>query len=402
MKVALVLLWPLREFYSQELDEMGRIEENWERIVCQKEDVEDRLAKALNDVNITSVLVHLTNAHRVKTHVHRFGHMVIEVPNEVSINVPHFSYNLSITLFRYLCENHFDAIFAVSSYYLNAFLPDLFDLLSLYCRIWHVPLVSHFAGGSHEFLIPLRKEIKKQAIRSSARIICGSLSEVDVLSRIFGVDMAKIVYMLNPVDIGVFSEMSKEFAANKLNKELNKRYILFVGQLVKQKGVYDLIYVFQKLTEKYPEAQLLFVGYGPEKGKMTKLIHNLGIEDSVSFEGLVFHDILRYYYNLADAFVLPSYSEGLSNVVLESVACNVPTVATTVGGIPDILTDDVGLLVHPGDRLALYKNIEKVLDGTFKVNQEKRRILIEQFSLEHVEKNLREIFSEVVGHISAT
>ena len=72
MKVALVLLWPLREFYSQDLHEMGNIEENWERIVSQKEDVGDRLAKALNDVDITSVRVHLL-MHSITMRVHNLG-----------------------------------------------------------------------------------------------------------------------------------------------------------------------------------------------------------------------------------------------------------------------------------------------------------------------------------------
>ena len=126
-----------------------------------------------------------------------------------------------------------------------------------------------------------------------------------------------------------------------------------VGRLVRVKGVEILLHAAQRLCASNPGLRVLIVGDGPEAGSLRALSQALGLDPCVQFTGFR-TDVLDLVASM-DALVLSSYSEGVPMVILEAMAMGIPIVATSVGGIPEILTDgDTALLVPSGraDKLA--------------------------------------------------
>jgi glycosyltransferase involved in cell wall biosynthesis len=138
--------------------------------------------------------------------------------------------------------------------------------------------------------------------------------------------------------------------------------LLTVGRLSREKGQSDLIQALSLLrkTNGAGELRLVIVGDGPEKQRLKEAAERYGVAESVCFVG---HQLdVTSYYSMADVLVLPSHSEGSPNVLLEAMAAGLPIIATDVGGIPEIVTNErEGLLVEKNNPVALARAITRVL-----------------------------------------
>lgn len=123
-----------------------------------------------------------------------------------------------------------------------------------------------------------------------------------------------------------------------------------------------LLRAFQRVTQRWPEAQLLLVGRGPEEARLKALASALGISARVHFEGE--QADVAPALALMDLYVQASVAEGMSNSVLEAMATGLPVVATSVGGTPEIVADgETGLLVPPRVPGALADAMLKLLEN---------------------------------------
>jgi glycosyltransferase involved in cell wall biosynthesis len=130
--------------------------------------------------------------------------------------------------------------------------------------------------------------------------------------------------------------------------------LVYVGNLLKTKGCYDLLESFAQLRQQRLEAMLVYVGSGSAGlAYMQARADALGIRDAVQWVGTQPHEQVSLWMGAADVVVLPSYNEGVPNVLLEAMACGRPIVATRVGGIAEVVPEFAGLLVTPGDIPAL-------------------------------------------------
>jgi glycosyltransferase involved in cell wall biosynthesis len=103
-----------------------------------------------------------------------------------------------------------------------------------------------------------------------------------------------------------------------------------------------------------PDATLLIVGSGPERGSLEKLAERLGVKDRVRFLGVLDQKMLREIYNGADALILASSREGWANVLLESMACGTPVLASAVWGTPEVVAaPEAGLLLKNRDAASI-------------------------------------------------
>lgn len=138
--------------------------------------------------------------------------------------------------------------------------------------------------------------------------------------------------------------------------------ILFVGNLVRGKGVDELLDAFAAVHSRHPAARLIIVGDGPRRTVLAARAAAKGIGDRVELRGRIPHRELPAVMARASMLVLPSYSEGTPRVILEAMAMQLPVVATSVGGIPDMVADGrSGLLVPAGSITRLAAAIERVL-----------------------------------------
>ena len=138
--------------------------------------------------------------------------------------------------------------------------------------------------------------------------------------------------------------------------------VLFLGILGKRKGIYDLLESWPTILKSVPQARLLIGGNGEleqAKAKAEALMLNDGA--SVQFLGWIDGERKIELLKNVDAFVLPSYNEGLPMSVLEAMSWSKPVVTTRVGGIPELITDGVdGLLIEAGDQQALSNTLIKL------------------------------------------
>lgn len=130
---------------------------------------------------------------------------------------------------------------------------------------------------------------------------------------------------------------------------LDKTLILSVGRLIPVKGFDLLIQALKILTNEFHEKNLylVIVGEGTLRNELEKLTSSLNLKNKVSLVGAVSHKELYLWYNASDLFCLPSSREGWPNVLLESLICGKPVVATEVCGIPEIIQSDrIGILTE--------------------------------------------------------
>ncbi|MBN2321713.1 MAG: glycosyltransferase family 4 protein [Acidobacteria bacterium] len=157
----------------------------------------------------------------------------------------------------------------------------------------------------------------------------------------------KIHVIPNGVDSKKFHPIPQTEARKALGLPIEKKIILSVGGLVELKGFDILIRAMRILRDVHERQDLYLViaGYGKEQSRLEKLIRSMNLTASVRLVGVMPHQKLFQLYSAADLFCLASSREGWPNVILESLACGTPVIATNVGGIPEIIRSDrVGLL----------------------------------------------------------
>lgn len=159
----------------------------------------------------------------------------------------------------------------------------------------------------------------------------------------------------NSVDINKFS--NKENTSFKDEYRISdKPVVLFIGNLIKRKNVESLIEAKKIANSDY---YLVIVGDGPLFKKLKKKVDDENVRD-VIFTGS--RDDVENIIPSADVLVLPSFSESFGLVLIEALACGKPVIGSDVGGITEIINDDVGLLIDPNKVSSIARAIDKVVN----------------------------------------
>ena len=170
--------------------------------------------------------------------------------------------------------------------------------------------------------------------------------------------------------------------------------LLSVGRLSQEKGHADLLHALAQMRAAQGSAfqsRLVIVGDGPERNSLQRLCSELELDEVVRFAG--FQADVRPYYAVADVFVLPSHSEGSPNVLLEAMAAGVPMVATAVGGLPEVLSNEVNALLVPKQNITELANaITRLLE-----EQALRQRLIEAGHEVVAQHDPRSYFRSIAG-----
>ncbi len=203
--------------------------------------------------------------------------------------------------------------------------------------------------------------IRWAARQASASIgVCAALLEP---LRHWQINEAKLHVLRNGVDLVRFAPYPQEIARAELGIT-GAPVILSVGHLIERKGHHLVIKAMAHLRQHYPEATLLVVGEGTERGVLADLVTGLGLSHCVQLVGAVPNVELARWYSAADALVLASSREGWANVLLEAMACGTPVVATNIWGTPEVVQPGSGgVLVEQRDARSLAQGLCKLLDS---------------------------------------
>ena len=179
-----------------------------------------------------------------------------------------------------------------------------------------------------------------------------------------GASPEKVGVIRNGRDVDLFvGGSASEDLYQSLGLEKKQTIVGTVGRLVERKGHYDLLDAWAEITKKYPDAQLLLVGDGPEREGLESRAKELNCVDSVVFAGQ--RDDVPDLLDAMDIFVFPSHYEGLPGALIEAMIAGLPIVATPVDGNAElIINEETGLFVPPRDAEAISDRVKKLLEDT--------------------------------------
>ncbi|MBE6589654.1 MAG: glycosyltransferase family 4 protein [Ruminococcaceae bacterium] len=164
-----------------------------------------------------------------------------------------------------------------------------------------------------------------------------------------------VCYIPNPFDLAKL-----ERAGIKAELPLRKE-LVFVGWVIKTKGIEELLEAWECVKDTYPEWKLRIIG--PYAEDYYKELSSRFSFDRVIFDGEKKHDEAMTLLAGAEGFILPSYTEGFPNAVLEAMALEKPIIATNVGAIPDMLENGCGIVIPAKDTEALKEALEHLLSN---------------------------------------
>lgn len=211
--------------------------------------------------------------------------------------------------------------------------------------------------------------------------------------------------ILNAVDP---SELPRDEDGQSVRHRLNipdsKTLVGSFGRLSPEKGHDVLISAFSNVVQILPDLRLLIVGSGPSKSDLVGQAESLGIKDKVLFEP--HSENIGNYYDAIDVFVLPSRSEGLPNVVLESMSQGKPVVATDVGAIREIIDDNKsGWIVPSDDADAMSDSLVRILadkERMSTIGELSRKSLIPKFCPDVRAMKMMQVYASVLDDATSS
>ena len=240
------------------------------------------------------------------------------------------------------------------------------DAASYLSRYLNVPAVGAAIGGDVN-IVPYYSSSLFRHYNKLINRLNGVVANGQGLSdKIFAECNRECAVLQGAVDLDVFQPARAKFEMReKLRFHPDAPVLLFAGNLIKNKGVYELLEAFAEARQAVPALQLKICGHGVERPGMEEKIKELRITDSAEMIGTVPPGEMHILMQASDIFVLPTYHEGLPNAVMEAMACGLPVIASAVGGLPDALNDSAGaILIEP-------RNIEKLSAAVLKISRDK-------------------------------
>jgi teichuronic acid biosynthesis glycosyltransferase TuaC len=205
-----------------------------------------------------------------------------------------------------------------------------------------------------------------------------------------GVDAERITPLRNGVDLQRFQPVDREAVRKALG--MTEFTLLSVGLLEARKGHDVIIQAMPQLTD----VKLLIAGSGPDRRKLEELAQQLGVANRVTFLGPVPQTELRNYYGAADALVLASSREGWANVLLESMACGTPVIASNVWGTPEVVASpDAGVLMSERTPQGVADAVQ-ALRAHYPDHTATRRYA-EKFSWDDTTQGQIDLFEKIIG-----
>lgn len=272
-------------------------------------------------------------------------------------------------------------------------------MMVLIASIFSVKTILAPRGG------PLEHEIKrsrvfrsfvKLVLRRSSFVICQGIFWRDLFSSIEPSNPKKYVSIPNWIDLDNYSYIDKRNITNAHRKDDKAVMILFMGWVQSDKGVFDLYSALSEEALKNKRLHIAILGDGPAREELiisSKKRNNPN--HTYEFPGWVHGTLKANYLAKADIFILPSYSEGMPNSLMEAMASGIPTIATDVGAVKDLIgNNENGLVIKVGDVKGISNAILYFINETSeteRIIKSARQIILNNHSLDIALKKMKVI-----------
>jgi len=202
--------------------------------------------------------------------------------------------------------------------------------------------LTRLAMDRAEFVVTKSEHLREQAIR-------------------MGINPCKVRTVLNGCDSRTFHLASRREARTQLAVDERAELLLFVGRLDPAKGIVELLDAFVSLANRLPNLRLAYVGDGPGGKLLRRKAKDSGLESRIILADACSSQQVAQWLAASNVLALPSYAEGCPNVIIEALSCGRPVIATHVGGIPELINEECGILVAPRDMQGLANAIENAM-----------------------------------------
>jgi glycosyltransferase involved in cell wall biosynthesis len=242
------------------------------------------------------------------------------------------------------------------------------------------------------YLVP-RLAIRR-AIASADGLVAVSGALKDAMVRL-GASPASVMVLRNGVDTGLFQPTGRVAARAELG--VSGKVLISVGQLIERKRHHLTIAAMRAL----PGFTLLIVGEGPQRARLAAMIEEHGLGERVRLLGAHPHQALPRLYAAADAMILASSREGWANVLLESMACGTPVVATNIWGNPEVVQSrEAGLIVDDATPEGIAAGVTKLFDAL--PDRSATRAYAERFGWQETTTGQVELFRRITESRATT
>jgi glycosyltransferase involved in cell wall biosynthesis len=292
---------------------------------------------------------------------------------------------VSLWMSNYIRSEGFDLVY-------NNTLLNPYGALAAYLAgvpcIWHVREVGRDST--------LRRNFIKLTAKLATRLVVVSESVGELYTE---EEREKLRVVYNGIDPQYFNpeEYDRETVLQTFQIQPDQPVISIIGRLHQSKNHGDLLTATEMLVKEWPNLQVLIVGDGPMEEDIKGQIRDKGLELNVRLLGYI--DDVRGVLAASDLMVLPSEHEAFGRAVAEAMLMEKPVVATNVGGLPELITPDTGLLVPVSNPKELFSAIKSVLNDPgrkFKMGKCGRERAVSLFSLDRYTNQMVQVFEELI------
>ena len=239
---------------------------------------------------------------------------------------------------------------------------------------------------------------ERTVIEACDRIIAVSHADAEDVSECYDIDSKRIKVIPNGVDEEVFKRVEDPPTLRRYG--INKPYVLFLGRLSRQKGIFDLVSVASRLLAG--TSLVIVTGAADEPSLRSELANRIAGQRNIVWidRMLPTHDVVALL-SVASVFVAPSLYEPFGIMNLEAMACERPVVSTSVGGIVDVVVDgETGLLVVPADPEDLAQAINRILlnpEMGERMGRAGRERVVEMFTWKRAADQTLSLYKDLLG-----
>ena len=196
----------------------------------------------------------------------------------------------------------------------------------------------------------------------SSEVIVNSNYMKNEVQRLFGLPYDKINVIPNGVNLQLFSNVNVDYDFRRQYAMDNEKIILYVGRLVYEKGIQNLIAAMPKILDRYHDSKLIICGRGGMIDDLREQVKYLGIDNKVYFAGYCDSKKMQKMYKCADVAVFPSTYEPFGIVAIESMLSGTPTIVSDVGGLNEIVEHGVtGMKSYAGNANSIADSVLSLL-----------------------------------------